>query len=177
MSSTTSVKKKLCWNCDGHVSFDADSCPYCGSQLNKKEGKDNLSPPFQEEEFASSENQFKVPFDPEETPKLALYELNEGEKKNLTPWKFTEREWETLTGERGEPSVSDEDGEERRNILVTLAMLLIGSSFFLFSLALFFFSSEGSFTLTWKASSWYLYFVVSVPLLLYGWKHLKEVKS
>lgn len=181
MSSTTSAKKKLCWNCDGHVSFEAESCPYCGSHLEKgleiESSNTKAPPPFEQNEFSHEGNVFKAPFNQTSTPKISIEELQRQEENQDKPWKISENEWEKLTGERFTREGAYEEGEEGTPLIYTLALLLVGSTFFLFSLALFFFSTEGSLTLEWNGGNWYIFFALSVPMLLFGWKYLKEVKT
>lgn len=63
------------------------------------------------------------------------------------------------------------------SFLKPLTMLLLGSTLSVFSLILFLFNQNGVFTLQWNADAWYLYLLVSLPLLWLGWKSLKFVSD
>lgn len=40
-------EKRLCWNCDGYVSFDSERCPYCASELASPNNDQNIpEPPY-----------------------------------------------------------------------------------------------------------------------------------
>lgn len=48
------MKKRLCWNCEGSVSKQLETCPYCGVYLSPTDQSGNedrhlLSPPFPQE--------------------------------------------------------------------------------------------------------------------------------
>jgi len=62
---------------------------------------------------------------------------------------------------------------ESHIISIPFALLLSGIVLFLFSLILLFFSKDGVLTLKWNAHYWFLYLVIALPLLLFGWKLLK----
>lgn len=49
-------EKRLCWNCDGYVSFDSQSCPYCASEL----GLSKLDQTIPEPPYAPSSAEFGV---------------------------------------------------------------------------------------------------------------------
>ena len=40
--------KRLCWNCDGNVTFDLSQCPYCGVTLESVEESNPFATPFNE---------------------------------------------------------------------------------------------------------------------------------
>lgn len=65
--------------------------------------------------------------------------------------------------------------DEFKSIMMAVALLLSGSVFFLFSLALALFSQNGILTLQWDGSVWYIYLTAAIPLILLGWKSLMKV--
>ncbi|MDR3624150.1 MAG: zinc ribbon domain-containing protein [Chlamydiales bacterium] len=52
-------------------------------------------------------------------------------------------------------------------------LLLMGAVFFAFSFFLLFFENKGILTLSWNASYWFVYLIISAPLFFFGWKILK----
>jgi len=141
---STTQKKKLCWNCEGRVSFEEENCPYCSVYLGpalEEEGKqDVLAPPYQivEEEQEVPESPYQMENDQveEDAPEL------------------------------------DEAKSDMRQVVLPLGMLSAGSLFFLFGLMLLIFSDHGTLTLSWSADYWYLYVLLALPALLFGWVSL-----
>jgi len=141
---STTQKKKLCWNCEGRVSFEEENCPYCSVYLGpalEEEGKqDVLAPPYQivEEEQEAPESPYQMEDDQveEDAPEL------------------------------------DEAKSDMRQVVLPLGMLSAGSLFFLFGLMLLIFSDHGTLTLSWSADYWYLYVLLALPALLFGWVSL-----
>ncbi len=58
-----------------------------------------------------------------------------------------------------------------------LMFLLLGSTLAIFSFILFLFNTNGVFTLQWNANIWYLYLIVGLPLLWWGWRSLRHADS
>ncbi|ADI37479.1 putative uncharacterized protein [Waddlia chondrophila 2032/99] len=143
---STKQKKKLCWNCEGRVSFEEENCPYCSVYLGpaiEKDGKQNvLAPPYQiieeEEDLDALESPYQIEGDSaaEEVPEL------------------------------------DEAKNDMRQVVLPLGMLSAGSLFFLFGLMLLIFSDHGTLTLSWSADYWYLYVLLALPALFFGWVSL-----
>jgi hypothetical protein len=57
-------------------------------------------------------------------------------------------------------------------VLMTLLLLIPGAFFLLFSLMLVLFADNGILTLSWDAGYWIVYFILSLPLLIFGWRSL-----
>ena len=147
-------KKKLCWNCEGRVSFKQENCPYCGVYLSpttEGDGKDaNLIPPYK---LASSE---------EEVSNAPYIAKNIGSASNAE---------KALSVEEDQPK------DDIRNLIVTMAMLIMGSGLFLFAIILMLFSEEGSFVLRWQSDNWYIYLLLSLPMLFLGWRYLQNISE
>lgn len=67
--------------------------------------------------------------------------------------------------------------DELKRIIIPLSMLLSGTVFFLFGLALFLFSKKGVFILQWNGAYWYYYLAFGFLALLFGWKALSGVEE
>lgn len=154
MAMNATLKKKLCWNCEGRVGLEEQNCPFCAVYLGPApndagERKDDLlAPPYKIVESHESENTLATP-----------YAINEPETV-----KIAEMQTEVTTQE-----------SDIQNVALPLTFLSGGLVFLLFGLILCLFSSNGVFTLTWNGSYWYLYFAVGAPLLLFGWKSLQHL--
>lgn len=64
--------------------------------------------------------------------------------------------------------------EDVKRQVFPIASLLSGSVFLIFSIALHLFSVNGTLTLKWNSSYWPVYFFLSIPLLLFGWRSLES---
>lgn len=172
------VKTKLCWNCEGSVSRTAENCPYCAVYL---------SPESSEEQEIEAE----LPTHPPKAPYVAERERGQSEVPKA-PY--------TLQGNRKQGNskigISNKVGngreplkesleapsqrEERslfkegafREIFLPVFLLSAGSLALLFSLLLLLFAVDGHLTLQWEGEYWYVYALLSIPLLALGWKLL-----
>ena len=149
-------KKKMCWNCDGTVGFDASFCPYCGCDLaqgvegkkvEKHEPEENLSslytPPY-----SGSSDKLSHHYT-EEMAANAVFQSDEEDEPTSGMTQADYGIWPLLFLSLG-------------SILLTLGLLL------------FFFSDEGKVSLEWNAYYWFLYCLIATPLLMMGWKFLSR---
>jgi hypothetical protein len=140
MSKT--LKKKLCWNCEGAVSFEEENCPFCGVYLSPH-GRDH-------DEEEEEENDFFTPPYP-------------SEKEEETPLP------------KPPLKKTDENLTDLKKVAMPVTLLLSGTVFFLFGLALFLFSRGGLFILRWNGSYWHIYLTVGLASLFFGWKSLNKL--
>jgi hypothetical protein len=165
-SMSTKPKKKLCWNCEGNVSVKEVMCPYCGVSLHPstnggKEGqKDHLNPPYK---LVNPAHEQHIP--------LPLYAPTAEETEESEPEKEVDQEEEKNHSKL--PLFNS--ATEASKVVITLALLIGGSIFFIFSLALLLFSDEGYLTLRWNGSFWFVYLLISIPMLIYGWKFIQTL--
>ena len=57
-----------------------------------------------------------------------------------------------------------------------LLFLSVGMHLLTLGLILFFFSDQGKLTLEWNSYYWFVYCLLSTPLLMFGWKLLQNNK-
>jgi hypothetical protein len=151
-------KKKLCWNCEGRVPQNEENCSFCGVYLNgtldiKKRRRDDEEDIHDQDAAPSLVKPLhQPPYTPEGNTENAPIEAKKTES-------FLEKF-------RLGPLKKD---------FLSLLMLVVGSIFFLFSFILLFFSHEGHLTLQWNGSYWFIYMIVSVPLLVLGWRFLDQI--
>ena len=153
----TNPKKKMCWNCEGNVAIDNEACPYCGVSF-------NVSPMAGTDPNLTA---FASPFKPTTTAALSVPKApytspaEEVKEPQESPPPFTE-----------EPEFALSD---LHRTLLTLISLSLGSLLLIFSAILFLFSdANGVFTLHWNGSYWYLYLLIAIPLIYFGWKTMKD---
>lgn len=138
------AKSKLCWNCEGTVSVAEETCPYCGVSVipASLDGTyDGFSPP---------------------------YRASQDDSVHHSPYASVQME-EKQT-EVTEAVIDEAPDNEMRKSMFAVIFLLAGSVFFLFGLVLVLFSHHGVFTLQWDATHWYIYSLISLPLLVLGWR-------
>lgn len=153
-------KKKLCWNCEGNVAKNIDNCPYCGVYLHADEI-----------ENSSAWNPTYRP-DPEEEIPSPLYqikpELNEADDEEEEP---------TQNSEEQEPGVWSEVFSQLKRDVFPPLFLMMGSIFFLFGVVLLLFSHNGTFTLQWQEKDGLYFFLLSIPLICFGWMYFQRLDS
>ena len=110
------TKKKLCWNCEGSVSLQEENCPYCGVYLSPSVGEEGM------------QEQIEELFDPP-------YRINEEGRSDVPTSPFPV--------EANLQLAEEVRGNDLKKIVLPLSMLLSGTVFFLFGLALFLFSRQG----------------------------------
>ena len=69
------------------------------------------------------------------------------------------------------------NSDSLKRVILPLSMLLSGTVFFLFGLALFLFSRQGVFILQWNGAYWYYYLAFGFMALAVGWKALSQVED
>lgn len=151
---TAPPKRKLCWNCEGNVSLQEENCPFCGVYLSPSdedisdEGIEDLfSPPYQ-----SYEEEQQIP---------------------SSPYQFEEEKKEEAAVHSSEVAATPVEGV--KSVVMPLTLLLSGTVFFLFGIALFLFSRGGYFILRWNGAYWHLYLFAGLAALIFGWKSLNSL--
>lgn len=141
------LKKKLCWNCEGNVTLQQENCPYCGVYLSPSDGSED-------------ENSLLPPY---------RLEISQESSIPSTPYQSSEdKEEESAAVENSEsPPASDV-----KALVLPLSLLLIGVTFGLFALLLVLFSKNGYFTLSWDADLWYVYLIIAIPAFIGGYRSL-----
>ncbi len=149
--------QKMCWNCDGHVHVYELQCPYCGADLTEHQEVDEE---WEEETEEKEDESTALVTQEEEVDPPPFQEFLEEERLDLTE---EEESWEK-TEKKADPDLD--------NPLASLLLLLPGSLFFLFGLALFLFSKDGVLVFQFKAKYWFVYLLGSWPLLYLGYRSL-----
>jgi hypothetical protein len=162
----SSVKQKLCWNCEARVDFGVESCPSCGVYLSTSPlleqsasvATNFSTPPYR---YVAQEQDIKIPESP----------FNFQDQVEHTP----AYEEKVETEEAGTPVVTELASPILWKLdLMPMGLLLAGSIFSLFGLVLLLFSTNGQLTLRWNGEYWYLYLLLGVPFLTFGWRALQR---
>lgn len=150
-----SLKKRLCWNCEGSVSIAEETCPFCGVSVVPAflEGTNNsFAPPY----AMGNSQSASIPRSPYDA---------EPEAKDLLE-----------TAARVKESEEDEPAtDEFKRVMIAVTLLLSGSVFFMFGIVLALFSHDGLLTLQWDGAYWYIYTALAIPLFFFGWRSLSKL--
>lgn len=173
---------RTCWNCEADVGYEATYCPFCAADLltglseqskksQKQDGKfsdqslqESLASLYKPPYSVRNRHGFGVPDEREETP----YIETQAEKEEPL---F--QSYETRSPEEELPSRSEE-GVALRSSVLPLLLVMIGSHLFVLGALLLFCSKGGVVTLEWSSRFWFLYCLISFPLLYFGGKMLKS---
>jgi hypothetical protein len=167
MTMNKAARKRLCWNCEGSVSIAEETCPFCGVSvvpaflegtiLEGANGSDFI-PPYSS--HASHSNEFDIP---------------------KSPYGFIEEDKPLIEEEQIQKKIEEDDQQpsldEFKRVVTSVTLLLGGSVFFLFSLALLFFSHHGVLTLHWNGDVWFIYILLALPMLIFGWRSLMKLDA
>lgn len=154
---------KVCWNCEGSVHPQAVHCPYCGVSLITGNGHGDPVSRSQAVPLARA-----APSDIPAPPYSLPHPGHESPKRS-----FDRGDWQQAVEEEESPSgflASFLSGS-----LVPMILLLPGVVFLLFGLFLALFSDHGILALEWDAKYWFVYVLLSCPLLYFGWRFLKSI--
>lgn len=155
----TKARTKLCWNCEGRVSLEEKNCPFCAVYLNndldsdEDQEQDYLDPPYN---MNTSEDHQNIPSSPY------------GDKNSEVMPQKAQKQTDVQEG--------NDFIDDMKHVVIPLSLLLFGSVFFLFGMVLFLFSQNGVFTLHWNGAYWFIYQLIAIPFLIFGWKSLQYVK-
>lgn len=150
-------KKKLCWNCEGNVSLKAETCPFCGVSvvgLSSDISPVTPTPPYK---LVNPAHESSIPVSPFAVAEEGVAEEGENEADDQLP--------------ESEAEAVDADDDSKHVVLV-LTLLLAGSLFFIFGFALLLFSEEGYLSLHWSSGYWFIYLLLALPMLFFGFRFL-----
>ena len=134
--------------------MDIETCPICGVSVIPAflEGTGiDFAPPYS----TNTGKDCGIP--------RSLYEANDSKTQ--------------LNSQDNEKDLDEEEPalDDFKRVVMAVALLLSGSVFFLFGVALGLFSHDGVLTLSWDGSFWYAYALLAIPLLLFGWRSLMKL--
>jgi len=159
---------KMCPSCDGSISMDAIFCPYCGSNVFEKnenlpdhKNQDNVTSLSYEETLSSL---YPPPYKPKAIQTVSS--------------KYYEEENDAQTDEDDNQEKQEKDTSlehNEKNALIPTVLFWVGINILVFSILLLVFSQNGVLYLKWNAKFWFLYSLISIPLLYFGFKGLKNL--
>lgn len=148
-----SVNQVACWHCEEPVHRYATYCPYCQKALTAQ----NMAANANSDAIQEPQPYFVPASKIESHPAF--------ERKKIVE----EQEAEEVK----EESFAIQVG----HVLLALFALLSGSFFFFFGFLILLFSSNGTFSLEWKATSWPYFVLSALVLLVTGLWSLSKVEK
>ena len=175
-------KEKICRQCEGRISLEAETCPFCSAPQEKQQNsfqmplfetqslKDSLAslytPPYQ----AKSQLEEAAQVQPEQP--ISTEEPLTSTYRDVSQEPFRDLAAEELAG-----ATAENAQENRKSSLWPTLLLVGGSNFLLLSLMQLFFSKNGILRLEWNASFWFFYLLMALPMLYYGIKQCKNLSN
>ncbi|MDB2613737.1 hypothetical protein N9Y92_01095 [Chlamydiales bacterium] len=165
------VKTRICWSCEGGLSPDESHCPYCGAdqEILAKTNEDRGSS-YTLVNPESTVSPIPIPiYKPQVAePSISPEDLLKAQVEAVTRKKEEKApKIEEKVEEIEEEDVLPEEGI--RSFVLSLILMIGGSTFLLFGLVLFLFSNEGFLTIHWNSAYWPYYLILSLPCLFFGW--------
>ena len=152
---------KMCPFCEGHIPSHVVNCKYCGSSLVgnfKKQPHDTI-----EENLAKL---YDPPYSPNRTTSPFAQSYADSDMDYTSDDLDDDENYETPIKTKEEDVESSQIG--------SLLLLSIGGQLFTLAWLIFFFADHGRLTLEWKSRYWFIYFLISLPLIYNGWKKLRR---
>lgn len=183
------VKKKLCWNCDASVPLESEVCLYCGVSVasaipdgDEEEPKIAMPPPL----YGKPQARAAAPVvshsvsSPQAPP--AMQSQNNTHKKRVAPpppqpsfrGKPPAMKVREDTPEAPQEVVSI---QKQPNTLLSLFLMVGGSTFFLFGLVILLFSDQGALILRWNRDQALVYLSLGCCFLLAGWRFILRIEE
>jgi hypothetical protein len=164
-------RTKMCPSCDGCVSLNETTCPYCRSNL-LEENVDERSTPIKEKSKPLSyEESLSSLYPPPYKPKV----IN---SNTLKFEKDPKEDYAHLDDDDDDPEdedINNKDHVNSKNALIPTVLFWLGVNMFIFSLILIIFSKEGSLHLRFSSKYWFVYSIIALPFLFFGFKSLKDL--
>ncbi|NNM43685.1 MAG: hypothetical protein HKM07_05025 [Chlamydiae bacterium] len=157
-------KQKICGNCDGRIPWEAAQCLYCGADVSKQLNMESV--PYQATLFKhqsledSLTNLYKPPYGGGSTTTSTYSKPKEAVQERVME--------ETMIKEN---TISEVD-QTTKNTLWSILFLSAGANLFILGLLQLFFSNGGILRLEWNAHYWFVYSLLSLPILYFGIKKL-----
>ncbi|MEM8727114.1 MAG: hypothetical protein AAGE99_00140 [Chlamydiota bacterium] len=182
-------RTKVCWNCEADVSYEATYCLFCGTDLLTSSIKKGGQLPKQDHKFSdqplreSLASLYKPPYSvrnrqgfgvPDEREESSYLETEPQKEDALLQSYEKGDDQDDPTIPKGGIQPPDERQETARggNVL-PLLFLMIGTHLFIIGALLLFCAKDGIVTLEWSSRFWFLYCLISFPLLYFGGRMLK----
>ncbi len=177
-------RQKMCSSCDGRISLDADTCPYCASE--QKVGAPPVSS-AKEMHHQSLQDSLTSLYSPPYSGKSSAPLNPRSEKKEFPHTNnpsFAQEPMEKRfnSSTLGAPTIPQHSAEEHpmeedRSSFWPILFLSIGANLLTLGLIQLFFSDNGFLRLEWDSSYWFVYCLVALPLFFFGFRKVNALKN
>jgi len=145
----TKKRQKLCYNCDGEIDIDVIVCPFCAADLREEKPEQRYG-----SYITHVDSSYRNPHRRSQT------------EEEANPEEFVEEE---------DPTFFEEEEEEtRKSAVLPTVLFTLGVQLCVLSLLMLLFSHNGVVLLKWNARYWFLYMLVSAPLVFFGYRSLQR---
>ncbi|NGX50302.1 MAG: hypothetical protein K1060chlam2_00143 [Chlamydiae bacterium] len=179
-------RTKACWNCEADVNYEATYCPFCGTDLLTSSAEAANQAPKHDAKFSDQTLQeslaslYKPPYSVRNRQGLGV-----PDERVDTPFKQADpikddplfQSYDEVEHQESEETVIEEEEVTRRGDILPLLFLMIGAHFFVLGTLLLFCSKDGFVTLQWNSSYWFIYCLISFPILYLGARLLKRTPA
>jgi hypothetical protein len=173
-------RQKICSNCDGRIAIEAEACPYCGSACAAVQEMTTPAPLFDHQAIQESLTSL---YTPPYSNKSAATMKQDKEKHKAKPVtkESHENQLNASLGKfnysSGTPAIETEEIVEEKSSFGPLLFLLLGGNFLIIGLLQFFFSENGILRLQWESKYWFVYCLIAMPLVYFGYKKANQCKE
>lgn len=181
------VKKKLCWNCDASVPLESETCIYCGVSVaslisegdEEEEPKIAMPPPLYGKPSSRAPTMATSTSAPQRNVETPAREAQpQGSKKRPIPPQPAFRGKPTLKIREEAPQAEEAVSVQKKpHDLLSLFLLLTGSTFFLFGVVILLFSDQGALILRWNREQAFIYLGLGLCSLLVGWRVILRLEE
>lgn len=147
-------RQKLCHHCEGEVDLDVIVCPFCAADLR---------------EARVEQPRFSSPVIKELPPEQSLYPST----RSLPP-----PEEEVMVQEEESPVAAQVESQAESTFKSSMGGILLftlGAHLFFLAMAFLFLSDRGVLLLRFNAHFWPLCLILSLPLLVFGYRFTKNL--
>ena len=174
----------MCSHCDGRIPLDAPVCPYCASEQVALQASDEDAQFYRQQSLQES---LTAPYSPPYSAKDPGYmhaDLKQGSSfmKQAESYRdlLSEKKFAS-TNALGVPTIPPEMQQEQimaeeKTSFWPILLLSIGANLLMLGILQLFFSNQGFLRLEWDSSYWFIYCLIALPLVVFGYKKASQLR-
>ncbi len=142
-------RQKLCHNCDGEIDIDVIVCPFCAADLREEK--------------------------PEQRYSSYITNVDQSYQSQPQYSESTESAADELAEEGPPVAFDEEEADVKPSTFLPTVLFTLGIQLCVLSLLMLLFSHKGAVILKWDARYWFVYLLISVPFLSFGYRAIKKL--
>jgi hypothetical protein len=158
-------RQKICRQCDGRIPLEAHHCPYCSTEQSGMVSMEEDSQFYRQQ---SLQNSLTSLYSPPYSVKHSTY-THSGKTEDSSFMKQTDQFKDVAPDKRFQSS-------EEQTSFWPILFLSMGANLLLLGFLQLFFSENGFLRLEWETNNWFIYCLLALPLIGFGYKKAKELK-